>query len=392
MLSSHYVDLTHGGVESHVFYLGRELVRLGHEVLVVRSGGGRGAHPAPGPPAFVHVAVDPPRVARLAARLPGRFAGEFAGRLLSNLRTSAALEVVDGFGPDVVHHHDFIENYVLARRAARRRAALIWTNHLGEPLMLERTGPGRLVLRRLAAAFDGALAPSRELLAATHAKGPSEYCPNGVDLEMFSVPTGEERGRAKEAQGFSSTSTVVLVPRRWAPTKGIHLLVAALADLDVPDVHVVFVGSETPGYEAYAAEVLAGLRGWKLDFRILPSATPEEMPDLYRLADIAVFPSVLEATSLGVLEAMASGCLVLGTDVGGIPEVVDDGLTGFLCAPNDPAALRTLLLDALTLGQEARSGIAARARQQVVDRYGWPAIAQRVVALYERVLTARAAQ
>src|SRR5699024_4708192 len=115
--------------------------------------------------------------------------------------------------------------------------------------------------------------------------------------------------------------------------------------------------------------------------------------------DVFVCPSVYEPLGIVNLEAMAVGLPVVGSATGGIPEVVDDGVTGTLVpidqvqdgtgTPTDPARfqadLAAALTDLATDPERARSqGLAARRR--VEDHFSWEAIAERTIAVYERIL------
>ena len=84
---------------------------------------------------------------------------------------------------------------------------------------------------------------------------------------------------------------------------------------------------------------------------------------VFTAADVFVQPSLSEGLPLAVLEAMASGLPIVATRVGGIPEAVVDGETGFLVAPGEPAALATALARVLEADDQGASlGIAARER------------------------------
>ena len=124
-----------------------------------------------------------------------------------------------------------------------------------------------------------------------------------------------------------------------------------------------------------------------------------ELPALYRSAAVVAVPSVhrtvygtdvavSELLGLSTLEAMASGTPVVASRLGGLPELVVDGETGYLVEPGDVAALRARL--ALVLGDPAaahRLGEAARAR--AVERFTWDACARRCLAVYEALIGPR---
>jgi glycosyltransferase involved in cell wall biosynthesis len=128
------------------------------------------------------------------------------------------------------------------------------------------------------------------------------------------------------------------------------------------------------------------------DVRFLGSVTDADLPPLYRSAAVLAFPSVertvygravrvSELLGLAVLEAMASGTPVVASRVGGVVEIVQDGVTGFLVTPGNALELRERL--AQVLGDPAlaaRRG--ANARAAVLDRFTWDAVAERCLAAY----------
>jgi glycosyltransferase involved in cell wall biosynthesis len=110
----------------------------------------------------------------------------------------------------------------------------------------------------------------------------------------------------------------------------------------------------------------------------------EDIAKLYREADLLLNPSTIDNMPISLLEAMASGVPIVSTNVGGIPDLVEDGRTALLVHPRDPgmmaaAALR-LLADAEAAARLAHAGI------QCAARYTWPQVAPRLLDVYARAL------
>ena len=186
--------------------------------------------------------------------------------------------------------------------------------------------------------------------------------------------------------------------------KGIqHLLDAALL-LD-PSVQVVLRAGSPDTAElgqelAVAVEHVRRERGnivWIQDM-----LDRWEVIQLLTHAEVFCCPSIYEPLGLVNLEAMACETAVVASAVGGIPEVVDDGVTGLLVpfdpvgpddpAPADPDRYAAELARALTAVLEdpvQRAAMGAAGRQRVIDHFSWSAIAADVLAVYEGVLTAR---
>jgi glycosyltransferase involved in cell wall biosynthesis len=114
------------------------------------------------------------------------------------------------------------------------------------------------------------------------------------------------------------------------------------------------------------------------------------MPDLYRAADLSVLPSLAEATSIAGLEAMATGLPLVGTDVGGIPIIIEDKATGLIVSPRDPNAMAKAL-GQLIADADVRRRMGAAARAKVQREFTWPVIVEKTVEVYRAVLAARPA-
>lgn len=107
---------------------------------------------------------------------------------------------------------------------------------------------------------------------------------------------------------------------------------------------------------------------------------------LYRESDVLVLASAYEGTPNVVLEAMASGLPVVATEVGGVADLVDDGQTGFLAAPDDESALCRAVLRLLSC-RDLRLAMGARGRERVVDRHSLDRLPRRLAGLYEAALS-----
>jgi len=108
------------------------------------------------------------------------------------------------------------------------------------------------------------------------------------------------------------------------------------------------------------------------------------------VADVFLLPSAQESFGLAALEAMACGVPVVASRVGGLPEVITDGLTGYLRDPDDQEGMAAAVLDLLD-DPSLRQRVAHLARASVVDRFDEDRVVPMYEALYERLLTVPAA-
>jgi starch synthase len=102
-------------------------------------------------------------------------------------------------------------------------------------------------------------------------------------------------------------------------------------------------------------------------------------------ATVFACPSLYEPLGIVNLEAMACGTAVVGSRVGGIPEVVSDGETGLLVPPDDPAGLADAL-NALVEDPARAAAMGRLGRERAIAHFGWPAIAAQTAALYSELV------
>lgn len=391
-ITSDYLDSRHGGVELHVYHLSKALLDMGIDSTIVRVSPERSQFEAPPDVPFVHVHGPAGRTLhRMPGAMPGHFAPELTRRVIQNLSGPMASRRIDGDGSVVIHQHDFLGNVVLTKILGARHP-VVWTNHLGEYLLLRRSRVGRLAIRQMTRHYAHAFAPSRELADIPAMGTRVTYLPNAVDRSLFSPVSTEARSSARHNNGLADGDLVVLIPRRWAPTKGVLFAVNALRRL-TPDeldrnLTVVFVGAGVSEYPDYAADVQSVIEQLPHRSLVIPHATPVEMASIYQASDITLVPSFLEATSLSALEAMSTGSTVIASETGGLAELIDDGVNGFLHPPGDESALARSIARVAAMPRSEVSRIEASAFD-TANSHSWTAMADTVAEVYRRVLGGR---
>ncbi len=385
------VEQVPGGLEHHVAYLTEALRQRGHQVEVLSldsSGRWSAREPLWRPPSRSRLARF--FQTRLGCRLSSALdtATTLLRRVHLDLRSRTAAARVAQLAPDIIHQHTYLGALALSWRLAKRYP-VVFTNHTGAYIHLDRFWPTRRAQAWLLGLFDEIIAPSRELLPKI---ARSHYVPNGVDLKVFFPVDAHEQAQLREELGCQDR-VVFVCPRRWAPTKGIIYLARALSLL-APELlrrsTFLFAGNETPGYENYQGSVRAALRNVPAaDVRILGNLDHAQIARLMNASDACVIPSILEATSLACLEAMACGVPVLGTVTGGLPELIEEGHNGWLVPPGDPVALARAL-ELIILSPDTRDAMRAAALETIRGRYSWDLIAAQTERIYQRAhLTAR---
>jgi glycogen synthase len=203
--------------------------------------------------------------------------------------------------------------------------------------------------------------------------------PNGIDPHDLE-PVAAEDLPALRARFAAPDEKLVFLVGRLVYEKGFHLALDALAQVTdrLGDVRFVIAGTGTAEAELkQQARRLGLLRhgrfiGWIGD---------DMLHSLYRVADLCVVPSIYEPFGLVPLEAMASGCLCIVADTGGLREVVPGGnRVGLRFRSRDHRSLARMMERVLT-DEPLRGRLVAEAREHVRG-FGWPGVAQQMLDLY----------
>jgi glycosyltransferase involved in cell wall biosynthesis len=200
----------------------------------------------------------------------------------------------------------------------------------------------------------------------------------GVDVNLFK-PDYPKNGLRKEF-GIAKDETLVLFVGRLDLVKGVPYMITAVKRIlqDHHDVKLLVVG-EGSLYAEYI-DMAKGHPG-----RIIFTGYRSDVPELMKTSDIFVLPSLSEGAANVVMEASASGLAVVATDVGEIPSIVEDGVTGLLVRPKDGEGLYVALKRLIENPELVRSmGIAGRKRME--ERYCWDIVCRQVDDSYRRVI------
>jgi glycosyltransferase involved in cell wall biosynthesis len=282
---------------------------------------------------------------------------------------------------EVIHAQAFAS--ILPCRMARRRGqAFVSTLHTSHFLRLAARPWVRPGLRALVAMPDHNFASSIEIANVGMGLGRGlevEALANGVDTAFFRpVPPSLDR----DGEGIR-----LVAPRRLFAKNGVEYLVRAMPLIlaEAPaDLILIGDGPERGRLEALCREL-----GVSDHVSFLGARPHHEMPGLLCSADLAVFPSLMEATSVGALEAMACELPVAASNVGGLPEIVD-GEVGRLFPPADPAGLAGAVVALIREGDLGKKG--QRARSRVVAQWSNDRLVDRHLEVYRELMARTTAQ
>lgn len=395
MLSNNYVDRTRGGVEMHVYNLARALVRDGHEVQVIRTSPGPSIHDVDEAVPLRAVLGDRREsvrgVSRHLQKLPlMRFAGNFLERIRTAMQAGATLRADPVFlkSFDLIHHHDFVTSVIISRIIKSTGVTQVWTNHLGEFLMISRLPViGHCLTRLMTRTFAGGVGPSAELSDPSTVSCPIEYISNGVNTELFTPLSADEKEAARNSLGWESERLIAIVPRRWAPTKGVIFAAEAMSSSQWPaECHVVFAGAGESDFPEYSAKIRTVLDSTPVAYKIYDSLSMEKMALAIQAADFCIIPSLMEATSLSALEAMSAGLPVIGTRVGGLPEIIEEGVNGHLVPPMEPDAIAASSASMCRLTPKERHMVGQSSRERVSADYSWEVVSRKTMHMYRKAM------
>lgn len=296
-------------------------------------------------------------------------------RLLSAWRLAMRMrEVHARTKPDVVHLHSTFAGAALRPllRLMRSRATLVYCAH-GWAFDRDTSGLSRgaamLIERCLSYWCDAVICISRhELQAAQRIGIPAgrlHLVSNGIPREppRPAVPAAEAR--------WPEGKRRVLFVGRFDRQKGTDLLLAALEELR-DAAFCYLVGDAVLGDTALASlPPNARATGW---------LTAAEMQPFYRSADVVVVPSRWEGFGLIAVEAMRAELPVIATRVGGLPEIVDDGVTGVLIAPEDRSGLVRALRD---ISDERLAAMGRAGRQRFLRHFTLDRVHRQIGEIYD---------
>jgi len=218
---------------------------------------------------------------------------------------------------------------------------------------------------------------------------------NGIDTDVWYPADALESSPGESVLtdiGVDRSRPIVAFVGRITRQKGVAHLLAAAHDFD-PDVQLVLCAG-APDTPEIAAEVSAGVAALS-DSRTGVFWVREMLPigkirEILSAAKVFVCPSVYEPLGIVNLEAMACGTAVVASDVGGIPEVVDDGVTGSLVHydANDRAGYQARLakaVNALIADPQRAERYGRAGRQRCIAEFSWAQIAQQTLEIYQKV-------
>ncbi len=354
-----------GGLESHVYYLCKGLVERGNSVTVITS--------RTEPSSARHELLQGIRIHRRWC--PGK---NILGWMVTTF-LATPLFVKLARGADILHAHTFpsaISGIVSKWISKRRLVVTIHTSHF-----LRRAGSAfwRPVFRRIIQNTDYLLTASRSLQRACRDIAPGvrigTYI-NSVDTQIF-------RKVSPAIKHYDKDKYIIVCPARLVPVKGVEYLLSCIPIVQRElSVEVYILGS---GPLRRRLESLSRSLNLTNCVHFLGDVPNYDMPGYLSSADVVVVPSVLEGTSMAILEAMACEQVVVASNVGGSPDIVNHE-TGALFESGNVAELAERITSLLRKDNRAEMGQAARKR--VVSNWSLDKLCQEHEKIYGSLINA----
>ncbi len=384
---------------TYVHDINRHLAQRGHSVTVVTPG----SSSLPSVDSFdgvqvVRFPLELPvdltygRVAQSSVNLMGKFARLAVMAHYLEAQYRATVSVARERQADVIHAHWAIPTGPAAVHAARKLGLpSVITMHGGDVYVNPEQGydfPTRWYVRpalRWTLRHAGALTAITDDCRqhALRAGAPDESIHlvfNGTDLRRFSPAAPTVLSRSGDPRFGPS---MIFACRQLFPRKGIRFLIEAAAQLKprFPDLKVVVAGD---GFERPELIRLAERLGVAADVTFLGWVPNIDLPPYYRAAAVSVIPSLEEGFGIPAAEAMGCETPVVATDAGGLPEVVEHGVTGLIVPRGDATALADAI-GSLLADPARRAAMGRAGRARALRLFDWDRSAEQFEQIYGTV-------
>ncbi len=366
-----WFDARAGGVAVHVRQLTEFLLKNGVDVEIISSSWKRNEMPVDVP---VHVIKGPK--------------DPFFRLNISPWASREMKEIIEKGGFDVVHAHHAFSRMPLSALSIADELGIkgILTTHTVSFMpdyeyLWSALSYGYPVYRIMLSKADEiiAVSESAKRFISYFTDVPVTVIPNGVDTSRFRAM---DKVEARKIMGFGDEPFFLYVGR-LVSKKGLFTLILAFREVlrEIPEARLRIAGK---GKLKAVLKSMSKALGIDENLEFLGYVPDKKLNALFSSADIFVLPSSFgESFGIVILEAMASGTAVIGTEVGGIQEILGNGKYGMLVPPSEPSELAKAMVD-LMKDAGKREDFERRALRRVRKEYDWRSVVKRVMKAYEK--------
>lgn len=374
-----------GGVAAHVYELSKTLVRHGHKVDVITYNKFNKKF-------YYQFNMDGFIIHAFRLSFLRNFSNKLNNLILLPIILIFLFKRLKTY--DIFHFHGLfsLDYYILFLLRKYRRIKIVWTNHTSQ--FLELYEQRKIIkINKIVTLANKIIAPSQELAIksweGTEAKEENVfYIYNGVDTQKFHIKD-KDVTLLKEFN-IIENNKIALCARRFEKKNGIRYLLKAVPNIikQLPEFRLILIGDYKGASDNSDKDYIRKfIVNNKLENYIicLGSMQHSELIQYYHCADITVLPSLLEAVSISGLESLACGKPIIGSNVGGIPEIIINGETGYLCPPKSSEELANnicnLLRDKFKLKE-----FSEKSRNLAVAKFSWDIVIDKVEIVYRAAL------
>jgi UDP-N-acetylglucosamine:(glucosyl)LPS alpha-1,2-N-acetylglucosaminyltransferase len=294
-----------------------------------------------------------------------------------------AAKIVNSVSPDIFHAHQLefpVDDFL---RRLDKKIPLVIHSHGVNIKLSPKRGNADLYIAVSKYAKN-------ELVENGYPEKIIEVIHNGVDTEMFKPALPDEKRAIKNSLNVPEDTFVISFIGRMQEGKGVDVFLQAAGILlsKYPQLYVFTVGPEPDnakkekryGWRTNLRRQLSLVYGKR--YNEFPRLPHSSLSDIYKITDIAYLPSLYDLHPLVIIESMASGCITVSSNVGGIKESISHGSTGFLIDKPDSVEEGVQLIEEIIDHTERYESIKSNARQFIVDNFDWKISAVKMEKLY----------
>lgn len=383
MLSWEYPPKNIGGISAHIYYLSHELYKAGHEVHVITCEEGFAPQSENDDGVFVH------RVTPF--NIDSCDFAKWVMHLNYSMIEKAIMLLNDGTRFDIIHAHDWLCSYSARVLKCSYRIPMVCTIHATEH---GRNGGIRTEMQRYISGAEWMLSYEawKIIVCSNYMKtevhnvfgAPLEkiwVIPNGVDCSNLNFSFDQVSFRRRFAE---DSEKIILFVGRHVFEKGIHILAEAGKEVIRRNYNTKFVIAGA-GPMTDEMKNLVRNNGMENKFLFTGFVDSDTKNKLYRVADVAIFPSIYEPFGIVALEAMASGCPVVVSDVGGLGELIEHKKNGLKAYVGVPNSLADNIIE-LLYNNQLLNNVKENALKTVTEKYTWNKVADLTTNMYNMIM------
>jgi len=271
---------------------------------------------------------------------------------------------------DIVQAYGFYSNCFIipAARLAGVPVIIASIRDTGTPWTTAQRRVERVICRLAHSVMTNAEACKDMLVEQGYDPTKIRVIPNGIDIDGLRARNGKSTLRAD--LGIEADAPLIGTIARIDECKGLEYFIdaAALVSPQRPEARFVIVGGNAPSHAEYRRALEERGRDRELNGKLFFAGSRTDVPELLRELEVSVLSSVTEGLPNAVLESMAAGVPVVATRVGGVPEIITDGLDGFTVPSKDPESLAAAI-NRLLASAEMRRVVAQQGSHTVEMKF-----------------------